>query len=330
MTMPMTMVAMRCLNRFALAGVMLALIVLALGVTTRLMDAGLGCPDWPGCYGHITVPSDLSAMQAQKAWAEMVHRYVAGTLAIVVMAVAFLSVFNAVQHGLRYLILGLLLFVLVIYQAILGMWTVTFQLVPWVVTQHLIGGMLLLGLLWLVYLSSRPPQTIWNVTMTMSRFKTATTVGLCLVLLQIFLGAWTSTHYASLSCTALPWCTANGPWFSMDFAHAFDIFSGLGVGANYDGGVLGEAARKTIHMTHRLGAVLLTVYLLWFCIKTWQASPFLACTMLGLLLFQIILGTLNVLLSLPFITAVLHNMVAALLWLVMMTYHFRAWVGASR
>ena len=295
---------------------------------TRLSDAGLGCPDWPGCYGHLSVPQRIDSHQWQtplsthKAWMEMLHRYFAGSLALLVIIVAFLCVLNAVKQGAAYLVSGLLLFTLVIYQALLGMWTVTLKLLPIVVTQHLLGGMTLLALLWWVRLKSRYQLAPSNSDRGL-RFFAA--IALVLVFLQISLGAWTSTNYAALSCNSFPFCHANST-MTVNFSEAFTLFSTTGV--NYEGGVLSESARQTIQMTHRMVALVLILYLVIFSWRLLRKisvnQPLLRAIyiLLSLLLFQVLLGVANVLFALPLVVAILHNITAAALLCTMVSVNF--------
>lgn len=324
--------ALRWLTRISLGAVFFAWLVIGLGAFTRLTDAGLGCPDWPGCYGHVTVPTAVAAknypstpLVAHKAWTEMVHRYCAGTLALLTIVVAALCVLCGVRYGVSYLLCALLIFVLVIYQALLGMWTVTLKLWPIVVTQHLLGGMGLLALLWMIHLKARA-ERVPKPSPTITGFaKSIVLLGLVLVAVQIALGAWTSTNYTALSCPDFPYCTAQ-VWFPVDFTHAFNIFSPQGI--NYEGGVLSESARQTIQMTHRIMALGVVIYLMGMMIYFFRRrknNPVLLRALWVLLLVliaQIILGILNVLLELPLGVAVLHNLVAALLLSAMVAVNF--------
>ncbi len=325
------------LKWLSLTAIFVAWMVIGLGAFTRLMDAGLGCPDWPGCYGRLSVPHSQEAAQTAnrsfpqtplvktKAWAEMIHRYFAGTFAVLVMAVAGLSAFVAVQEGFSFLILGMLLFGLVIYQALLGMWTVTLKLLPIVVSQHLLGGMALLALLWLVLLKSWRPPFLVSDTATPSSFKPLALIGLLLIILQIALGAWTSTNYAALVCPGFPFCKAASN-LHVDFRHAFTVFSPIGI--NYEGGNLSDNARMTIQMTHRFGAFIVTAYFIflafWVQIKAKNHAVIkrIIHITLALLAVQIILGTLNALFSLPLVTAIGHNLCATILLLCLISLNY--------
>ena len=294
--------------------------VMQLGAYTRLTHAGLGCPDWPGCYGHINV-AKVSASQlphsittTRQAWTEMVHRYLAASL-ITTLLLLFIGLFWRVRPLTREIkvVLSLLLFVILV-QALLGMWTVTEKLHPTIVTAHLLGGMSLAALLtWLsASLSqwnlSKLPQQLWS-------YKLFSWGAIVLILLQISLGGWTSSNYAALACPTFPDC--NGCWsFPTHLRQAFPLFSGLGI--NYQGGVLAMAVRMTIQMVHRYGAVILATYLLLMSAFLYIKIPLKSLRinlvlMLVLLVLQITLGLINVLYLLPLSIAVAHNGVAALL-----------------
>lgn len=331
--------ALRCLSRLTLIATLVTLLVIPLGAYTRLTDAGLGCPDWPGCYGHFVVPNTTEAVrQAEvkypatpvvphKAWAEMAHRYLAGTLALLVILISFIAVWVALTRGVSYLFWVLGLFLLILYQATLGMLTVTLKLLPLIVTQHLLGGMCIAALLWVLHLKTRDPLLLDAVTWdTAARIRPWALLGLLLLFLQITLGAWTSTNYASLSCPDFPFCQA-GRVMDYDFHAAFNLFSPVGV--NYEGGVLGEVARMTIQMSHRFGALVLTLYLLALFFLVFYRMPRshalhrIAVFSLVVLLFQIGLGVSNVLFKLPLAVAVSHNLLAAILLLSMITFNYR-------
>ena len=252
----------RSLNLIALVWCFAVVVV---GAYVRLSDAGLGCPDWPGCYGHIGIPDAAHEVQAAeqkyperpveapKAWKEMFHRYIASALGLLIVGLALLSL-KLHQQGVPR-VLPWLLVALVCFQGVLGMWTVTWQLKPLAVTAHLIGGMSTLGLLFWLWVSTRPapapipaPQGLRKLAL----------VGLVVVACQIFLGGWTSTNYAALACPDLPTC--HGQWWpEADFKEGFVLWRGIG--QNYEGGVLNSDARIAIHLTHRVGAVVVTLTL---------------------------------------------------------------------
>jgi cytochrome c oxidase assembly protein subunit 15 len=301
---------------------LLAFCVILMGAYVRLSDAGLGCPDWPGCYGELVVPDQNQAempqdnphakpLHAGKAWKEMIHRYLAGSLGLLILALTIMAWLNRRQPN-QPLWLPTLLLGLVIFQAALGMWTVTLLVKPAIVTAHLLGGFstfVLLVLLSLQLRTSSPPSTV----MTKSTRRLAL-IGLAVLIAQISLGGWTSTNYAALGCSDFPGCYADDGWPPMDFAEAFTLWRGLGI--NYEFGVLENDARAAIHMSHRIGALvtLLTLGLLiWRLLIQERGMSRQAGLLLILLATQIGLGITNVLAHLPLSVAVAHNGVAALL-----------------
>lgn len=309
---------------FVAVAVGLAAVVVVLGAYTRLVDAGLGCPDWPGCYGMVMVPETAeeiaraeaafpeSPVEADKAWPEMIHRYAAASLGLVVLATAFL----AVKQGLPWK-LPVALVVLVIAQGAFGAWTVTLKLWPQVVTTHLLGGFATLALLWVWWLMLRDPP--WQVDSSLRGLSMTTLV---VVVIQVALGGWLTANYAALACPDFPTC--HGVWVpDMDFAAGFDIFQG--VGPNYLGGLMSSDARVAIHVVHRLGAV--AVLLVAGALAVRLGSRPLAWVLGGVLAVQLALGIANVVFALPLAVAVLHNAGAAALLLVVVTvnYSIRRW-----
>jgi heme a synthase len=323
------------LCRLALFASFFALGVIALGAFTRLIDAGLGCPDWPGCYGHLIAPlSDTgNHIVAYKAWAEMVHRYFVGALSIFILTIIATIVsqkkFRTVENGL----LAAALVLLLAYQIMLGQWTVTQKLLPIIVTQHLLGGFLILAVLWLVYLTNNQPLQERLPSLKTGCLRAGAGLALLMVFMQIALGAWTSTNYASLSCPDFPLCM-NDQSMVWHFQSAFNLAAPLGV--NYEGGVLPENIRQTIQMTHRLGALILTIYLVGFAafaIPKVKKSMLLLnplFAILGLLCVQLCIGITNVMFKLPLLTALSHNLVAVLLLLAVITLIYRLSVAARK
>ncbi|MBU0653828.1 MAG: COX15/CtaA family protein [Gammaproteobacteria bacterium] len=312
------------------AAVLLALVVIVLGAYTRLSDAGLGCPDWPGCYGHLSVPETVDhsqfgrVLEPEKAWAEMIHRYAAGSLGLAILGIFLLSVFFRRQLG-RGVLLPLLLLCTVIFQAALGMWTVTLLLSPMIVTAHLLGGFTTLSLLWLLWLNQHASRPNTLYLDALPRVRALALVALLLLVAQIFLGGWTSTHYAAIACgTSFPDCHGS-LWPAADFASGF-AFEWL-EGVNYEFGILENPARTAIHMTHRLGALIVFLYVgmltVWLLRKRVQLLGGAPVTVLLLLLVQVTLGILNVVLALPLPVATAHNLVAALLLLSVITLNHR-------
>ena len=302
----------------------LAFVVVVLGAYTRLSDAGLGCPDWPGCYGNISVPeaqADIDSsnkafaarpLEPAKAWKEMIHRYAAGSLGLLIFILAIIS-WRSRSRRIKQRILPLVLALLVVFQALLGMWTVTLLLKPIIVMGHLLGGMTILLLLTWFYMKQRyqvsgadirkiRPLYVWVL------------MCLAVVYLQISLGGWTSANYAALICPDFPLC--QGQWWpSMDFHNGFIPWRGLGT--NYEYGVLGPAARTAVHMSHRIGALVTLLFVGAVALKA-ALGPDRRMGRAGLalllvLIAQVCLGISNVLLTLPIGVAVAHNAVAALL-----------------
>jgi len=310
----------------------LAFAVIVLGAYTRLADAGLGCPDWPGCYGHLTVPESAEAvtnkayldqrpLEPHKGWKEMVHRYFAGALGL---AILFISIWSWVRRRGdpdQPVWLPSFLLLLVIFQAALGMWTVTLLLKPVVVMGHLLGGFATFSLLVLLALRVRRRRPVTGS----GQWRGAAAIGLLILVAQIALGGWTSSNYAALACLDFPTC--QGSWVpEMDFDEAFVMWRGLGV--NYEYGVLEHPARTAIHVTHRIGALVTLLYLGWLVLALLRSGGGLRGTAVlvgGLLLLQLGLGIGNVLLHLPLGVATAHNGVAALLLISLVYLNFRLW-----
>jgi len=313
------------LHHLAAAATALAFAVVVLGAFVRLSDAGLGCPDWPGCYGHIGVPDAASGVAGEfdrplepgKAWKEMVHRYFAGTLGLVIAALGVWAWRQRRQTGEG---AGLPLFLvgLVVFQALLGMWTVTWLLKPLVVTAHLLGGMATLALLfWLALRRGAWPAPQPGVAPV---WRKAALLGLAVVVLQIALGGWTSANYAALACPDFPACYQGQWWPATDFGEAFTLWHGLGI--DYEGGVLAHPARTAIHLTHRVGAVVTLLVVGGLALALWRRNPGSGVRRLAglvglLLVAQVALGVGNVVLGLPLAVAVAHNGVAAALLLAL-------------
>lgn len=331
------MVKQRLIAIIALCASFFALCVIGLGAFTRLIDAGLGCPDWPGCYGHLTVPlaeqtkgyTDLPFV-TYKAWAEMIHRYFAGTLSILILVIVTLIIVRAVKSMRTEkfnVLLALGIIFAVVYQIILGQLTVTLKLLPIIVTQHLLGGFIILSTLWLIYLNNRTIKHKEPKLSGLTGYFIFTMLAFVIVFLQIALGAWTSTNYASLSCPDFPFCINDTPLMTMQFKQAFNIFSPVGV--NYDGGVLPESIRQTIQMTHRLGALCVTFYMLIFtvfAVHKLRSSAYLMRSIYviwGLLVVQLCIGMTNIIFKLPLVTAISHNLVAVLLLLAVLTLAYK-------
>jgi heme a synthase len=312
----------------------LAFVVVVFGAYVRLNDAGLGCPDWPGCYGPATVPQAQamgaaaqdkfagSGLEPRKAWIEMIHRYLAGTLGLLILAIAILAWRRArSRSSTRVPWLQTILVALVAFQAALGMWTVTLLLKPAIVTLHLLGGMLTLSLLaWLALreMTWRPlPHAV-----VASKWRPWAMLALAIAFCQILLGGWVSTNYAALACVDFPTChgTLAPP---ADYQHGFHVFRELGMSP--EGTPLSNEALNAIHWTHRLGAVLTLLLVGGVGVATLRPDrlrPFALLVLVALAL-QIGIGISNVLLMLPLGLAVAHNAGAAFLVIALLMLNFR-------
>jgi len=375
----------KTLSVLTLSALILTFIVIVLGAYTRLTDAGLGCPDWPGCYHHLVVPNSAQAIEQaalefpnspvhiEKAWTEMIHRYVAGVLGLTIFVLAFFLMFNRIKNNNNKnnkinnelamdkkaghvdplaplervfqkkpqitLMFPILLVSLIIFQALLGMWTVTMKLLPVVVMGHLLGGLMLLALLWWLTLttsairggggsSRRRHYFVLDNDVNLDWLKPWVVVALIIVVVQIMLGGWTSSNHAALVCPNFPYCHS-GLFFPEVGVHdsvihqimnAFNIFNG----ENFQ---LSHTSLTIIQMVHRIGALITAFYIvllsLFLIIKGGVLLlKRIGIIMLTLLTAQIVLGILNIELILPLTIALLHNLFAALLLLTVVTLVF--------
>ena len=310
-------------RRLALAGAVLAAAVIVLGAWVRLTHAGLGCPDWPGCYGHV-YPTGVE--QAGKAWHEMIHRYLATTLGIVITALLAWATARRRDRD-QPLIAVAVLFTIVCLQGALGALTVTLLLKPLIVTAHLMGGLTTLSLLW--WLSIDPERR--TLSPAESGLQPLALIACAMLAGQIFLGGWTSTNYAAAACPDFPTCQRSW-WPSMDFKDAFVLWRGLNV--DYEGGVLANPARIAIHFTHRLGAAVtgLTLLILGILTALHGHSRRLARAGLYLIaavLAQISIGIATVHFGFPLAVATLHNAGAALLATAVVWLIRALWPGSA-
>lgn len=325
--------------RLALIGSALAVVVVVLGAFTRLADAGLGCPDWPGCYGHLTWPSESheiatanaafphAPVATDKTWPEMVHRYFAGSL---LLLVGTLTVMAWRRRGHRAFKQTHILLALIVLQAAFGMWTVTLKLWPQVVTAHLLGGMATLSMLWLIVerLRNRGRFIPAHEFRMLQRLRPLAFITVVAVGLQIALGGWTSSNYAALACPDFPTCH-NQWWPAADFSQGFNVAQHIG--PNYLGGALENEARTAIHLTHRVGAMLVSLLVLTLAALAWRAgSRRWAIGLVAVLGLQVFLGIANVVFFLPLPIAVAHNAGAALLLLGLLTFCYRIQTAQSK
>lgn len=319
--------------KLAFFATIFAFLVIGLGAFTRLVDAGLGCPDWPGCYGHALWPSSAEDVQQaeqlypeapvehDKTWPEMVHRYLAASLGLFAIALLVICVRNR-NKGQPFKHAAFLLG-LVIVQGLFGMWTVTLKLWPQIVTAHLLGGFITAATLWLLTL--RLSGRIWRTAGAGKRklrklypFAVITTF---VLLFQIALGGWTTSNYAAVACPDFPQCQQ--AWLpEMDFGQGFNIFQNIG--PNYLGGTMDNNARIAVHFVHRIGAIIASIFILIVAFRLFTASTLPAARRLSLVLLtvlalQIGLGISNIVLHFPIAVAVAHNGVGALLLVTMFT-----------
>ena len=312
-------------NKTINISLILALIVVILGAYTRLADAGLGCPDWPGCYGELLVPDVISSeyersLDVAKAWKEMVHRYAASILGLSILVIFLLAVFRKTERE-QSIKLPTALLLLVGFQGALGMWTVTEQVHPGIVTMHLFGGFSTTTLLFWLFLNQRPQSKIGQPVL--KRHKLMLIIVTALLIFQIFLGGWTSTNYAALSCGEyFPTCLGEMWPEDMDFKNAY-YWGELGV--DYEFGILENQTRTAIQMVHRVGAIVVTVAILSLCfvLENYPTLRRNIIVVLGLLSAQVALGIINVVMSLPMFAAVMHNAVALFLLLSLISLAHR-------
>ena len=314
------------IHRLATIAVIIAFCVIVLGAWVRLSHAGLGCPDWPGCYAQLTWPDAAQEIQtanqafperpyeSNKAWREMVHRYLAGSLMLLIFAIAWVAWRGQkINHppNRKLKVLATTLVVLIIFQALLGMWTVTLKLKPIIVMAHLLGGLTSFSLiLWLMFLSGQ--QTSDKPNIKIRKMRPAIITAIIVLASQIALGGWTSANYAALACPDVPMCTGQW-WPETDFKEGFVLWREIGV--DYEGGLLDQRSRVAIHLTHRIGAVVTLIVLVVLAFRLFKIPRLEAGGQLLMLLVftQFTLGVLNVALYLPLANAVAHNAGAALL-----------------
>lgn len=326
------------INYYLLFVITVTFAVITLGAYVRLSHAGLGCPDWPGCYGYlIGVPDNSieianaensfqgSNVDIGKAWKEMIHRYIAGALGIFIFILPFIFYKNNTNKLFK---LSLLVSILVVMQAMLGMLTVTLQLQPLIVMMHLMGGLTIITLLWLIFLRYNKnnyfneSQSFPNLSL--KRIKNLSVLGyitLIVLVIQIMLGGWTSTNYAALACADFPKCNASW-WPQMDFYNAFMIE--LATDLNYEFGRLDSPARVAIHFTHRIWAIVAAAMLVILSIASYKTikisyQKIISLCLVLFLFIQVTLGILNIKMGLPIYIAVAHNGNAAILLMCLVT-----------
>lgn len=340
---------MKGLDRLTLICSALAVSVILLGAYTRLVDAGLGCPDWPGCYHQLTAPttpSEIIEAQARypfnpvntsKARTEMIHRYFAEALGAMIVLLALCTYWQRRSQPPMPLWLPAALVLLVVVQGMLGMWTVTLGLLPIIVVAHLLGGFATLALLYLFWLyrhtGSVPTSSNQHVSPWLCKLAM---VVLGVLIIQILLGGWTSANYAALICPDFPTC--RGQWWPPFSWRALNFLGA--VGTDHPLGYMNSMDKTTIQMLHRLGASLTLLLVTTLICAMWQQAQLAAVAArhwlqrmsicIGfLLVLQICLGIANVLFYLPLPIALAHNGVAVILLLTLITLNFRLF-GAQR
>ena len=315
------------IKKLAGFGVLFALLVVSVGAYTRLADAGLGCPDWPGCYGFLTVPDQVEEVELAetrypgapvefvKAWWEMGHRYIAGALLVLVFSMLVMA-YRGREREDTPLALASVLMVIILCQAAFGAWTVTLKLWPQVVTAHLLGGFTTLSLIWLLFLRQ---GGFSQIVAALPAPTLLARVAFAVVVLQIMLGGWVSSNYAALACYDFPSC--DGTYAPpMDLQQGFNIFQS--VGPNYLGGIMTSEARTAIHWVHRIGAIIVLFVVGGLVLQVVRQVALVGYALLAALVAQITLGILNVVWVLPLLNATAHNTVGALLLLVLVTINF--------
>lgn len=314
----------------------LTLDLIMFGSFTRLTDSGLGCPDWPGCYGTSNpfhARDDIHAAQAampsgpvtwMKAWIEMTHRYFALALGVLIITLVVLAWVKRkeLQQSPWY---ATAVLALVCVQGAFGAWTVTLKQPAIVVTHLLLGMSLLAALIWLGCKNDAPRA----VDERGASLRMAAAIGLVLLVVQIALGGWVSTNYAVLACTDFPLC--NGQWVPpMDFAHGFTFWRQLGKTAGGD--FISHDALVAIHWTHRVFAVVVLSYLAWLGARARRIGGLgrVATVLLVVLAVQLATGLSNIVLGWPLLAAVAHNGGAAVLLLLMVRLHYLIGLAQAR
>lgn len=314
----------------------LTLDLIMFGAFVRLTDSGLGCPDWPGCYGNLSpigastdIRDALTTMpygpvSFTKAWIEMAHRYIGSLLGLMIIGIAWMA-WRYRHHLGQKATLAIVTLIIVCIQGAFGAWTVTLRLMPVIVTAHLIGGMIVLSLM--TWLAARE-KTHLPISASAKSWTPWMMAGIALLYIQIALGGWVSTNYAALACMDFPTC--HGQWFPpMDFSAGFSLVRGLGVLPS--GEMISQQALTAIHWVHRNFSLAVFVYLgvLAWCMRREDGLRGPATLILVLLLAQLLTGLTTIFFQWPLIIAVLHNGGAAGLVLASVTAQVRL-SGVSR
>jgi cytochrome c oxidase assembly protein subunit 15 len=334
MARPMSMTLFRRVLFFA---VFLTFDLIMFGAFVRVTDAGLGCPDWPGCYGKISPIGAIEEIRSEtvlrpdgpvtvfKAWVEMLHRYIAAGLGVLVIALAIMaSRLPGPSAPLAWFTL-----VWIILQGAFGAFTVTLKLMPLVVTLHLLGGMILFGLLLAQWVRVRPATQALSAVSGVSALRPLVTIALAVLLCQIALGGWVSTNYATLACRDFPLCQGS-LWPDMDFEAGFELWRRLGYRG--DDQALPFQALTAIHFVHRLfaGVVLVVVGALALRLRRSALSRSNGNMILAVLALQVVTGLTNIFLDWPLVAAVLHTGGAAALLGLLLMVALPAWSAPAK
>ena len=332
------MVSLKRLKIIAFLGVFLAFGVVSLGAWTRLVDAGLGCPDWPGCYGFAIFPmTETEIAQAnelyperkfeiEKAIPEVVHRYFAGFLGLLIIGIFVMTFYLKPYNALVTKLTGALV-VLVLCQSTFGYLTVSLKLWPQVVTMHLLGGFATTTLLFLTYMKLKDLDTGSNESYGVS----TRTFGLLnfafpVLVVQIILGVWLSSNYAAFACPDFPLCQGQ-ILPDTNFQMGFNFMQSIG--PDYLGGKLDHQSRTAIHLVHRLGAILVTFYFVALIASFYSEKLKKYSYVLSFFLFlQLLLGVSNIIYRLPLYVAIAHNLGA--LFLLLAISYFRLKISVNR
>lgn len=319
------MANLRRIQLIALLGFFLALSVVGLGAWTRLVDAGLGCPDWPGCYGYAIFPMSEAEIslanelyperkfELAKAVPEVVHRYFAGSLGLLIIGLFLYAVFSKPRNSFIVKITATMT-VLVLFQSLLGYFTVSLKLWPQVVSMHLLGGFATTTLIFLTYLKLREINLgqidYFSISNSTMRFLN---IAFPVLVVQIILGVWLSSNYAALACPDFPLCKGQ---ILPDADYVKGLNFAQRIGPDYLGGQLDHQSRVAIHLIHRFGALIVTLYFLFLAYLFAKERNYLISGLIASLLFlQLVLGVSNIVYRLPLYVAIAHNLGALFLLL---------------
>ena len=319
------MANLRRIQLIALLGFFLALSVVGLGAWTRLVDAGLGCPDWPGCYGYAIFPMSEAEIslanelyperkfELAKAVPEVVHRYFAGSLGLLIIGLFLYAVFSKPRNSFIVKITATMT-ALVLFQSLLGYFTVSLKLWPQVVSMHLLGGFATTTLIFLTYLKLREINLgqidYFSISNSTMRFLN---IAFPVLVVQIILGVWLSSNYAALACPDFPLCKGQ---ILTDADYVKGLNFAQRIGPDYLGGQLDHQSRVAIHLIHRFGALIVTLYFLFLAyLFAKERNYFISGLIASLLLLQLVLGVSNIVYRLPLYVAIAHNLGALFLLL---------------